>query len=295
MTALDLRALQVRAPKTPATIGTRAQNLCGAHHHARRGLRLIRGKVPGDPAKDTRKFAHLSHARHERFTQIASSIGVVAPMCSFPVYPTSAPPNASMPGDCAVTTRSEDMTDSSSKGLLPQLIDLLHALTEGQELLTSRVRDAMLESTCHPSPGVERRGEPCDGPRSLMVPSPDASIATRREAPRDNVDLGPGPTSASGFENGSLPEPSNGVRAAPVSGMASEETPPSDPPAAVVTHAGPPGDPSNEAHIQTGRLNSTQDGGEATAAPLNRDYNFFDELDARLAGLHNAPDGSGEP
>ena len=196
-----------------------------------------------------------------------------------------------------VTARREDAADISSKGLLPQLIDVLQALTEGQESLSRKVRDARLEYTCHPAPDVERypQAEPSDfvAPRSFVVTSPNASIEIRRESPTDNVELGAGPTSDNGVGNGSLSEPSIGVSAAPVSVTVPEAASPSNPPAPIVTHAGTPADLSSEMSARTDRLNSARPG-ETTTAPLNRDYNFFDELDARLADLQDPADRSGD-
>ena len=60
----------------------------------------------------------------------------------------------------SVSSRSEDVTDFSSKGLLPQLIDVLHALTEGQELLSRKVREARLEHYRHMEP--RRRWTPAE-------------------------------------------------------------------------------------------------------------------------------------
>ncbi len=202
-----------------------------------------------------------------------------------------------MTGDRATTARSEDMTDISSKGLLPQLIDVLHALTEGQELLSRKVRDARLEQTCHSAPVVERcpQAEPSDfaSPRSFEVASLNASIGVRREPPTDNVELGAGLTSVNGFGNGSLPEPSIGVSAAPASATIPEAASPSNPPAAIVTHAGTHADLSSETSARTNWLNSAGPG-ETTTAPANRDYNFFEELDAKLADLQDPADRSGD-
>jgi|GEM_PF-4945028 len=201
-----------------------------------------------------------------------------------------------MTEDRAATARSEDVTGISSEGLLPQLIDVLHALTEGQELLSRKVRNARLEYTSR-STLVERcpQVEPSDfaAPRSLVGTSPNASIGIRQEPPTDNIESGAGPTSVNGFGNGSSPEPSIGASAAPISATVPEAASPSNPPATIVTHADTPADLSNETPARTDWLNSAGLG-ETTRAPSNRDYNFFDELDARLAGLQDPADRSGD-
>src|ERR1700728_2281744 len=121
-------------------------------------------------------------------------------MCSSLAYPTSAPLGDPMTTERAaicgpVTARGEDMTNISSKGLLPQLIDVLHALTEGQELLSRKVRNARLEHSSHMTPVVGGcpQSDPSDfaGPRSFAGASP---VGTHRESPSDNVELGMEPT-----------------------------------------------------------------------------------------------------
>ncbi len=227
---------------------------------------------------------------------------VDALMCSSPAYPISAPLGGFMTGDRAamggpVTPRSEDMTEISFKGLLPQLIDVLHALTEGQELLSRKIREARLEGTCDSSSVVERclQAEPSDfaAPRSFVGTSPSASIGIDRESPTDDVEPGGGTTTVNGFGNGSLAEPNTGASAAPVCATIPEAAPPSSPPAATVTHAGTSADLLSETSARIDWLNSTLPG-EATRAPSNRDYNFFDELDARLADRQDPVDRSGE-
>ncbi len=196
-----------------------------------------------------------------------------------------------------VAARREDAADISSKGLLPQLIDVLHALTEGQKALLRKTRDASLEYTCHSAPDVERcrQAEPSDfvTPRFLVGTSLNASLETRREPPMDNVELGAGPNSDNSFGNGSLSGRSIDVAAAPVSMTVPEAESPSNPAAPIVARAGTPTDLSSEMSARTDLLISARPG-ETTTAPLNRDYNFFDELDARLADLQDPADRSGD-
>jgi len=186
------------------------------------------------------------------------------------------------------------MSDVPSEGLLPQLIDLLYALTEGQKLLSSKVRDARVEHTRRSTSLVERQNDSFDDLGASGTASRNALLTTR-ESPTDNDAWDAGQTSPNAFSNGSPPEPNMGVITAPANAMVPEERSSSDPPAVTVTHAGPAGDPSSETHVQTDRLDPAHLDGEETAAPLNRDYNFFDDLDARLAGLDDSPDKSGDP
>jgi hypothetical protein len=174
--------------------------------------------------------------------------------------------------------------------LLPQLIDVLHALTEGQEFLSRKVRDARLDYTSHSARivGTCRPVEPSDfaASGSFVGASPFGSIEIRRELSTDKVDLGAGPTSVNGFGNGSLPDRSIEVSAVPRNTTIPEAAPPCNPPAAIVADAGTPADHSSEPSARSDWLNLARPG-ETSTAPLNRDYNFFDELDSRLADLQD--------
>lgn len=222
-------------------------------------------------------------------------------MYSPPAYPTLAPLDGSTTGDpgptCGVVpARGEDVSDPPSKGLLPQLIDVLHALTEGQELLSRRVREARLDHNGDSGPVVERCGqaEPSDAgsPPSFVGSNPNASIEIRQERTSNTAELVAGPISPNDSGNGSSPEPSISAYAASVSAPVLEAAAPSSPPPAM-TDVGTPADLSSEPSDPTDRIDSAPPV-ETTTASLNRDYNFFDELDSRLADLQDAPDGSGD-
>jgi hypothetical protein len=193
----------------------------------------------------------------------------------------------------AAMVRSEDVTEISFKGLLPQLIDVLHALTDGYESLSRKLRDARLEDTCHSVPVVERclQAGPSEDPRSSVGSRPNVSIGIRREPTMDNIEVDTGRTSVSGFGNGSVPEPRIGVSVVPVSATVPEAASPSDPPAAIGSHPDTLADLSSETSARPDGLNSAEPG-KTTTARVNRDYNFFDELDARLAGLKDPADRS---
>ncbi len=217
-------------------------------------------------------------------------------MSTSPAYPTSAPLGSSMTADGAVIcgpvkARREDVTDIRSKGLLPQLIEVLHALTEGQESLSRKVRNARLEHSCHLTPVVERfpQTEPPDfaGPRSFNGASPAAFIGTLQDSPSGNVELGARPTSIESFSKGSSAAPSIESSTAPISATVPDAAVPSGPSAAHVTHADTLTDLSSETFARTDWLNSVRPCG-TNAELLNRDYNFFDALDARLADLKDA-------
>jgi hypothetical protein len=193
-----------------------------------------------------------------------------------------------------VSSRSEDAADFSSKGLLPQLIDVLRALTEGQELLSRKVRETRLEHNRHTDPVIEGRRQtgPPDPlrPRTFVGSGPDASIGLRRGPPSDSIELIVGPTSVSGFGTGPWPEQSLGA-SEPVASTVPEASSPFNPPATIVTHADTLAAYSSESSARTDWLD-TAPPGETTSGSLNRDYNFFDELDARLADLRRPIDRS---
>ncbi len=222
-------------------------------------------------------------------------------MCSSPAYPTLAPLGGSTTRDLAVfcgpvSVPGEDVSHLPSKGMLPQLIDVLHALTEGQELLSRKVRDATVEQGCHSVPVVERcrRAESSDSDarRTSVVTSPNASVGMRSERTSDKTELGAREsTTVDDSGNGSSPEPNMGASAAPV--IATVHAPsPSIPQPPIVADAASPDDLSRDTSVRADELNSAQSG-EMTSESLNRDYNFFDELDARLADLPDPADQSG--
>ena len=219
-----------------------------------------------------------------------------------PAYSTLAPSGGSTTRDTAVfcgpvSAPSEDVSHLPSKGLLPELIDVLHALTEGQELLTRKVRDATVEHGCHSVPVVERcrraESSDCDARRTSVVTSANASVGMRSERTSDKTELGArGSTSVDNSGNGSLPEPSMGDSAAPVNATVHAPSP-SIPPLPIVTDVGSPNHLSHGTPVRADELNSAQSD-ETTSESLNRDYNFFDELDARLADLPDPADQLGD-
>ncbi len=213
-------------------------------------------------------------------------------MRSSATYPISARLGGLLPADQVgiggpVTARREELSDTSSMGLLPQLIDVLLAFTEGQSSLSRKIRDARLEYSSDSSPAVEKypqagtsRFEPL---RSIVGTCLNASVEVL-QAPRSNVDFGIGPPLTNGFGNGSLPDPRVRVSAAPTCATPSVAAAPSTPPAAIVARRDTLAELSSKAPVPTDEHNSARSA-EPTTARLNRDYNFFDELDARLAHL----------
>jgi hypothetical protein len=172
-----------------------------------------------------------------------------------------------------------DVTDTSSKDVVPQLIHLLHAFTEAQESLTRRVQDARLEHTFHSASIIERpmQAEPSDEPPSFVDGCPKAFGEISEEPPTDTVEV---------LGDGSLSEPGSEMSAENPANleMAAHSNPPS-----AIWPAGEPADPSREAAARTDWLNSTR-ADEMTTESMIHDYNFFDVLDARLAGLQEASD-----
>jgi hypothetical protein len=189
-----------------------------------------------------------------------------------------------------VAARSEDMPDVSSKGLLPQLIDVLHALTEGQKLLSLKVRDARLGRSVHVIPITEGRRQTAHsdlaGLRPFVGTNQTAAIGTRQvQPPKVTAELSMGSTSTNGLGDGSLPDPIE-ASAAPMSmAVPVEAAPLPSPSEATVTDTSTGTDLLNETSARTDRLFDPVLPNGATGAPLNHDYNFFDELDSRLADL----------
>ena len=207
-------------------------------------------------------------------------------------YSTPAPVDGSMTVESGaicgpVAARSMDGPDIASKGLLPQLIDVLHALTEGQELLSLKVRNARLGHSGQVTPITEVPPQPTRSDLTdsgtLLGSDPTALIGTLQGQPSTEIaELGAASTSTDGLGNGSLPEPI-GVPAASMSGaVPAALTEPAVAPAAIVI--------SSERHDLTDRLVDPQQTSDATGTSLNHDYNFFDELDSRLADLQRLTD-----
>jgi hypothetical protein len=189
--------------------------------------------------------------------------------------------------------RGADVTDISSKGLFPQLTDLLDALSDSHELLLSRVRSVRLEleHTCVAADVIE------DSPYGRFVDvaglAPTAAIDTTpaRSVPMDEIE----PIESSTRSNRS---------ACSVSGVSSDseasadhvmlEKPAPPRPAAenvtsrhTVGTAVPPRVARPSESPQAGVPEPTGD------TPANK-YNFFDELDSRLAHLEDPEVDTGD-
>jgi len=123
--------------------------------------------------------------------------------------------------------------------------------------------------------------------------SSDATVGTRREPPRDNVEAAAGRKTIGGLGDGPLPKPKVDGSAPPVGATAQLATSPSSPASGIANAAVMPND-LPESSPRTDGLDSAVPGGETPRSPSNRDYNFFDELDARLADLQVSPDRTGD-
>ncbi len=254
--------------------------------------------MPGEPK---RTFENCPTVSFPSRRVHSNSFSYRRPMCSSPAYPTLAFLDGSTSRDTAlisgpVTARIEDAWDIPRGGLLPQLIDVLNALTEGQELLSRKVRDARVERSYQSGTLAERseHSEPSDSDarRASTVTGTNASIGIRPDRTSDEMHSGAwGPTSGDDSGNASSPDQSTSVSAAPVSATVPAASP-SIPPPPIVTDPGLPDDLSSESP-PADALNSAQPG-DTTSEPLNRDYNFFDELDARLADLPDQANYSGD-
>ena len=184
------------------------------------------------------------------------------------------------------------VTDVSSKGLIPQLTEVLGALTDAQELLLLRVRAAREE---HGEAGRRMTHQPLrtgsrpidtDGPAELrssmrVEDEPGETNGTHREFLLEDD----GPTSRP--IGGTML--SNGSNA--LADVGDEPGPEIRPQSAVADHTtngAPPHPPSTpRAHPQ--RVPDSTNG-----ASEDRNYNFFDELDARLTDIQDLDPGPEE-
>lgn len=182
--------------------------------------------------------------------------------------------------DSRMDTPRQDSSAGIPVGLLPQLIDVLHALTEGQHLLSYKIRSAR-----RVEPQAEQ-GEPISIPAGhSLVRDGSADVVTPLTAPsRDKLmdeQAAPltvhsvGRSAESGVEASGVEHPlasfpdSLGLLGSPE-----------------VTNTDVTLEPSSDAAVQSAPLNPVTLGAPSTS-PLRRDYNFFDELDARLASLRD--------
>jgi hypothetical protein len=155
--------------------------------------------------------------------------------------------------DPGTAERASNLNDSNI-GLFPQLVDVIRALTDGQELLSQKLRAVRIshasqwgrldassyeEATdvADPLPLVDRESSPVGVALTATLDETAATPTRTRstDLPRSE------PSEDLGREPNSRPLPSSTATT-------------------------------------------------AIAAPVNRDYNYFDELDARLADLHDSPD-----
>ena len=190
------------------------------------------------------------------------------------------------------------MTDTSSKGLLPQLTDVLYALTDSHELLWRKLQSVRLEHMGGDQLSIEesRRAQALADAElrepALVETTIDATTDANCASPSDEIEettqLTPtwlGPTE---FDS------SSGVTAGPVTGQSDTSMPsgsvteanvllPSHERDAAATSPAPiPTDPST-AHSDP-----------PAAEPAERNYNFFDDLDVRLTSLKDPESESGE-
>jgi len=193
--------------------------------------------------------------------------------------------------DLEATVRRENgCVTNSSSGLLPQLVEVLQALTESQRFLADRIREAHLELL----------GVACSrGDQKTWRTSP----LHREQAARPLVGTGPIPigdlsTMIAG-DSSELSMESRGVssdfrshRGVEVNVITAEDpkiATPTNTPAEATTFASESIANQNAMGQQDDFISSSRD--ESPITQGDRSYNFFDELDARLADLGNS-DGS---
>jgi hypothetical protein len=177
------------------------------------------------------------------------------------------------------------VTDVSTKGLLPQLTDVLRALTDSHALLLSKIQNVRLEQISAVYPVVEVHGEfsrsQVDLPTQSIVSTTTSPIIEVPEAVRHEAGTG---ASSSQIDSSEF-EMSSGAHLAATDDTDHMMTSPSPAAAEVAT----PHDDSVPSVSAGWAL--PPDEREAQQEPAtdvdseNRDYNFFDELDARIAGL----------
>ncbi len=192
------------------------------------------------------------------------------------------------------------MTDISSKGLLPQLTDVLHVFTDSHQLLLCKVRSVRLEHMSSWPLAVEKSlhtqfadfVDSC--PLALVATKTGTRNDTYRAFGVDRTETGKGPSSPASSDSdlsadlapasAEVTHPKAPVHWCTSTGTSTEiVTPRHDTDAAIPTQAPTPPEGPTSALADTN-----------SAESANRNYNFFDDLDMRLAALNNPESGSEE-
>ena len=191
------------------------------------------------------------------------------------------------------------VTEVSTKGLLPQLTDVLHALTGSHSLLLGTIQSVRLEHISAVVSVVEKSrecsdGAPCGDVDAGWASSVERTTSRRLETagpvPLDEVESSASSSRNDSGEFDTSPEPA--VTATDVSdevatlpSPASAEIGPSDRNSVAAVLRQDPSvlrqDPSQREEHEAPEV-------RGVAESENRNYNFFDELDTRLAGLRDA-------
>ena len=180
------------------------------------------------------------------------------------------------------------MTDASTRGLLPQLTEVVRALSDSHALLLSKIQTVRLEQISAAYPAAEMLGETSERrmdqrTQSLVdtTTSPIMEVPGAAQAYEMESGASSGRIVSSGFQT-SPDHPIAATDAADHTVMSPA------PPAEIAT---PRDDLVASVSVPSSLV---PDGREAEqpdptdAESENRNYNFFDELDARLAGLGDA-------
>jgi hypothetical protein len=174
-------------------------------------------------------------------------------MCPSPAFPTIAPANDSVTDQLIYMAHPGSLPPDDPEGvplgLLPQLIEVLHALTEGHDALSRQLRVVRLEIT----------NEGWLGPEESLSPHSESGTS---------------------FTEGAAPPVGGKIHSDVLAATLDQGAFPSTASVPLGHQVDQPGPRS------VGK--ATDD--DLPGAPVNRNYNFFDELDARLADLPDTSD-----
>ena len=270
----DLQSHQISGAKVPSETAS-----CDERPSAGR----ICGRSPDQVANLPLCFTLVTHGSFK-----SSLILSDPPMYSSSTYESSSPSSDLLATDhpavdARIGTRGHDSASGFSVGLIPQLIDVLRILTEGQDLLSRKIRSALLEESNQPFSNVEQ-DERLQVPAAQPILDGGTTLAETSRIPTSKDAQFDGATTRSN---------TLGIRCASDSyvDVGETETSPSSKPdftpvSSLLTVAR--ADRSDDRHfggsmVRPVASNSVPD--EPTALLLHRDYNYFDELDAMLASL----------
>jgi hypothetical protein len=195
--------------------------------------------------------------------------------------------------------------------LLPQLTDVLYALTDSQELLLGKLRSVRLEHRCGEHSSIDESQDTEAVPETVrrgpaLVPLTTAETVDDRDASPTReigdadrpIPIWLGPTESNATRDattGFAPDAVNAANAANAANASDIAAPSPVVTQPVVVAQNHHMDAAASTQSAIPSVDSSAEHPEAPAdEPSDRNYNFFDELDAKLTSLSNPESNPGD-